>query len=117
MVLPQAGGTWAAAWGEDGDEPDYVSSAVLSVFESPRRLVMSEQRHRAKEGPLPFPADFVTTFTVEPCERGTRLRVEQDGFPPGPEADDFLAACEQGWRETFAGIRRLLREESGDSGS
>lgn len=36
------------------------------------------------------------------------LRVSQDGFPIGPEADAFYAACEQGWRDTFAGIRRFV---------
>ena len=43
-----------------------------------------------------------------PHPDGARLTVVQDGFPTGPEADAFYAACGEGWRNTFAGIRRYL---------
>jgi hypothetical protein len=36
------------------------------------------------------------------------LRVVQDGFPREPVADEFYAACEQGWHDTFASIKRYL---------
>jgi hypothetical protein len=71
-------------------------------------MVLTDYRYRAKTGPLPFKADFVTEFAVEPHPQGSRLRVTQSGFPAGPEADDFYTACETGWRNTFAGIRRHL---------
>jgi uncharacterized protein YndB with AHSA1/START domain len=111
IVMPQEGGTWAAAWGDDEDAPMYTTSATLRVYEPPRRLVMAGYRYFAPSGPLPFEADFVTEFLVEPVEGGTRLRVSQDGFPAEGEsaaADEFHAACTQGWRDTFAGIRRYL---------
>lgn len=108
VVVAEEGGIWAAAWGEDEDVPDYVTAARLLEFDPPRRLTMGEQSYASKDGPLPFEADFVTTFTVEPAEGGARLRVHQDGFPAGPEGDDFYAACDKGWRDTFAGIRAFL---------
>ena len=37
IVVPAKGGTWAAAWGEDEDDPDYVTVATLSEFEPPKR--------------------------------------------------------------------------------
>jgi hypothetical protein len=52
----------------------------------------------------------VTEFLVQPHAAGATLRVTQDGFPAGPEADAFYAACGEGWRNTFAGIRRHLAE-------
>jgi uncharacterized protein YndB with AHSA1/START domain len=110
LVMPQEGGFLAAAWGTNEDDPDYVSSATLRVFDPPRRLVFSDYRYHAKTGPLPFVADFTTEFTVAPVPEGARLRVVQEGFPAGKEADDFYAACEKGWRDTFAGIRRYLVE-------
>lgn len=112
IVQPEPGGVWAATWGEDEDEPDYVTSATLEVFDPPSRMVLSEYRYSALEGPLPFDADFVTEFIVEPHPDGAVLRVSQSGFPCTPEGDEFYAACEQGWRETFAGIRRYLVEQA-----
>lgn len=108
VVMPEAGGTWAAAWGEDEDAPDYVTSATIQAFEPPRRMVLADYRYHARTGPLPFDADFVTEFRVEPAGDGATLRVTQAGFPADPSADDFYAACEQGWQDTFAGIRRFM---------
>jgi uncharacterized protein YndB with AHSA1/START domain len=108
VVLPEPGGLWAAAWGESEDDPDYLTVATLRVFEPPRRMVLADYRYRAQSGPLPFQADFVTTFEVVPHSEGAVLRVTQDGFPCTPEGEAFYAACEQGWRDTFAGIRAYL---------
>lgn len=108
IVVPEAGGLWAAAWGTDEDAPEYVTSATMAVFDPPRRLVFSEYHYSAQSGPLPFVADFVTEFVVEPHADGALLRVSQAGFPCTPEGERFYVACDQGWRDTFAGIRRFL---------
>lgn len=109
IVLPVSGGLWTAAWGDVEDDPDYSTSATIQEFDPPRRMVLSDYRYHAKTGPLPFPANFVTEFSVSPNSEGASLRVTQDGFPMGPEADEFYAGCKQGWEDTFAGIRRYLR--------
>ena len=108
VVLPQPGGIWAAAWGVAEDDPDYITVATIRDFEPPRRMVLSNYLYRAKSGPLPFDADFVTEFAVLPHPTGAILRVTQDGFPLSPEADEFYSGCEKGWRDTFAEIRRHL---------
>ena len=108
IVLAHPGGTWAAAWGDNEDDPDYIAVATIRVFEPPRRLVLGDYRYHAKSGPLPFEAHFVTEFVVSPDANGATLRVTQDGFPAGSEADDFFAACQKGWKDTFAGIRKYL---------
>ena len=105
IVIPEPGGLWSAAWGEDEDDPDYITCATMSVFDPPRRIVFSDYRYHVREGGLPFSADFVTTFDVKPHGEGASLRVCQDGFPVEPESDDFYEACGKGWRDTFAGIR------------
>jgi uncharacterized protein YndB with AHSA1/START domain len=112
VVLPEPGGVWAAAWGDAEDDPDYVTVATVRVFDPPRRMVLADYRYRAKSGPLPFQADFVTTFEVSPHPLGALLRVSQDGFPCSPEGDSFYAACAQGWRDTFGGIRAYLTARS-----
>ena len=110
IVLAERGGRWAATWGEDEDSPDYVTFATIQEFDPPRRMVLGDYRYRVKAGPLPFDADFVIEFLVTPHEDGAVLRVTQDGFPAGPEGDDFYAGCQKGWSDTFAGIQRYVRD-------
>lgn len=102
-------GVWTAAWGEE-DDPDYISTATLVEFDPPRRLLMKYGKYYAKAGDLPFEFadDAVTKFTVEADGDGSILRVEQTGFPCDQVADEFYAACETGWKNTFAGIRKYL---------
>ncbi len=108
IVNPQQNGIWVAAWGGDEDTPDYVTSAVIQVFDPPNRLVLGDYRYFARSGQMPFKADFTTEFVVVPSESGSVLRVVQDGFPAGSIADEFYAACEKGWRDTFDSIKRYL---------
>lgn len=106
IVLPKAGGTWCATWGDDEDAPDYVTTAHIAVYDPPRRLALDDYRYASKDGDLPFDAEFRTTFDVEPLpDGGARVRVTQDGFPSDPIADDFFAGCEVGWRDTFAQMK------------
>ena len=112
IVNPARGGTWAAAWGEDEDRPDYVTTAVMRVFDPPRRIVFGDYSYFASNGQLPFDAQFVTEFSVAPHPEGAVLRVVQDGFPAGPEADAFYEACGKGWRDTFMGIRGYLERRA-----
>lgn len=108
IVMAEPDGTWAAAWGENENDPDYITVATMSVFDPPRRVVFSDYRYRSKSGPLPFQADFTTEFVVEQRDGGSLLRVTQDGFPCDAVADEFYAACEKGWHDTFENIRRFI---------
>jgi uncharacterized protein YndB with AHSA1/START domain len=112
IVLPHKGGIWTAAWGDE-DNPDYVSTATLVEFDPPRKLAMKYGKYYSKTGPLPFEfsEDALTTFRIEPKDNDCALRVEQSGFPCDPVADDFYAACETGWKNTFEGIRKYLRKQ------
>jgi uncharacterized protein YndB with AHSA1/START domain len=110
IVDPRENGIWAAAWGDDEDAPDYITSAVISIFDPPNRMMLTDYRYFARSGPPPFKADFTTEFIVVPKERGSILRVVQDGFPAAAIADEFYAACEKGWSDTFASIQRYLNE-------
>lgn len=106
IVHPHEGGRWSAAWGAE-DDPDYITTATMSVFDPPHRIEFTDYQYYSKGPSLPFEAEFTTEFSVRPCEGGAALRVVQRGFPAGPEGDEFYAACAQGWVDTFAGIRRF----------
>ena len=111
IVIPKIGGVWTAAWGDE-DDPDYISSATLVEYDPPSRLVMKYGEYYAKSGALPFKFsdDALTSFTISPDAEGCRLRVEQTGFPCDAVADGFYAACETGWKNTFAGMREFLNK-------
>ncbi len=111
IVLAREDGTWAAAWGEAEDDPDYITTATIKVFDPPSRLVLSDFKYYAKDEPLPFEADFETEFIVIPAGEGSILQVSQDGFPADAVADKFYAACEKGWHDTFESIRRYFAEK------
>ena len=112
IVLPEANGIWTAAWGDNVDEPDYVSAFVIRDFEPPTRMFLGEAKYFAREGKPPFETTMTTEFMVESTAAGCILRVVQDGFPCDAIADDFYAACITGWRNTFAGIRNFVESES-----
>jgi len=109
IVLPEPGGIWAAAWGENEDDPDYVTVAAIRVFDAPRRLLLDDYRYYSKDGPLPFDAEFTTEFVVSPHPDGAVLKVAQHGFPSGPEGDEYYADCQKGWEITFQGIVEFLQ--------
>ncbi len=113
IVVPKPGGVWAAAWGADEDTPDYISTATMTLFQpppaAPARLRFEDYTYHTRFGAPPFAADFVTEFSIHPEDGGrSQLKVVQDGFPAGPEADAFYAACERGWAETLANLKRFL---------
>lgn len=108
IVMPEKDGIWMAAWGEDEDSPEYISAFTMSEFDPPRRLLFTDAKYTAGGEKLPFDAVITAEFLVNENEKGCSLKVIQDGFPLEPAADEFYAACEKGWKDTFAGIRRLI---------
>ncbi len=118
IVLAREGGSWAAAWGDNEDDPNYITTATIKIFDPPRRLILSDFKYYAKEGPLPFEANLTTEFTVIPAGEGSILQVSQDGFPADSVADSFYVACEKGWRDTFESIRCYFAERPrGETGA
>ncbi len=108
IVLPEEDGTWAAAWGEDEDKPDYISSFTIKEYEPPKRIFFTDAKYFSKDGKLPFEANMTAEFLVEPTERGCTLEVIQEGFPLDQIADEHYKACETGWKNTFEGIRKYF---------
>jgi len=108
IVLPEQNGIWIAAWGEDEDNPDYISSFVIKKYDPPKRILFADTRYFSKDGKLPFDAKFTAEFIVKPTDSGCKLQVIQDGFPTDPIADDYYKGCEIGWKNTFEGIRNYF---------
>ncbi len=108
IVIPEKGGIWMAAWGADEDAPDYISAFTMSEYDPPARILFTDAKYTAGGEKLPFDAEITAEFIVADHPAGCTLKVVQDGFPVDPVADEFVAACETGWKDTFAGIRRTI---------
>lgn len=108
IVLPQPDGGFAATWGEDEDDPDYVVTAVYSAYDPPNLSVISDARYYAKSGPLGFEADFVIEFRVASHDQGALLSLTHSGIPSIPEADEYFEGCDTGWKQCLANIHALL---------
>lgn len=112
IVLAEKGGIWAAAWGEDEDSPEYVSAFDIVEFDPPARIFLANARYSAVGRKLPFDLEMTTEFIVSPSDSGCLLRVVQAGFPSDAVADEFYAACEKGWKDTFRMMRSFVEEEA-----
>lgn len=111
IVMPEKGGVWMAAWGQNEDSPDYISAFTMTEYDPPKRILFTDAKYTAAGQKLPFDMKMTTEFLFEPVSNGSRIKVIQDGFPADPSADEFYAACEKGWKDTFKGIRRHLESK------
>jgi uncharacterized protein YndB with AHSA1/START domain len=108
IVNPEAGGIYAVTWGEDINNPDYISAAKIAQLDKPNRILLTEFQYRSKDGPLPFEADLVVEFILKPESNGTLLTVCQRGFPDHKQADEFYNGCVQGWIDTMTSFRNTI---------
>jgi len=108
IITAEEGGTYALAWGEDEDQPDYTSIARISRIEKPTVLVLEDYQYTSKEGKLPFDGDFAVGFRLEPQGGQTKLTVVQSGFPDDAVADGFYQGCVKGWEDTLASFKNVL---------
>ena len=108
IVIPEEGGLWMAAWGDDEDNPEYISGATISIYEPPHRLALSSTKYVAQTGPLPFEADLPFEFSIEANGSGCTIHVHHTGFPDDPIADAHYRGCEIGWEQTLASLKAFL---------
>ena len=111
ILQAERGGAFAVAWGEDEDDPEYIGTAILSEFDPPRRMVMTDFLYYSKFGPLGFEADFSVEFDVQPNDQGSLLTLDHRGIPTIPEADEYYQGCETGWRTCLANLRAFLERD------
>lgn len=108
IVLAKENGIWAATWGENIDQPDYIVAARILSFDPPSRMLLGDFQYVSKDGPLPFEANIQTEYVVGSTATGARLVVNQSGFPDIGEADEYYQGCVAGWRTTLEGIENFL---------
>jgi hypothetical protein len=83
--------------------------ATISHIKDNKGLTLSDYKYDTRKGGLPFEADFVVRFEIESNEKSTILHVYQSGFPSSTDADEFYAACDNGWTDVLNNIRSFLK--------
>jgi uncharacterized protein YndB with AHSA1/START domain len=105
-VVTELDGVWVIAWGQRENDPDYVSGARIKSFQAPKRVTMTYEYARSREGMLPFAAGMTAEFTIKETSSGALVRVTQAGLPAGEEA--YFQSCADGWRAALQGLGTLL---------
>ena len=114
IVIPEPNGAFAAVWGDNEDDPDYVVTAVLSVYDPPHRSVFTDYRYYAKLKPLEFKANFVIQYRIYPHKNGARLFLTHSGIPSSSEADEYYRGCDTGWQHCLSNLHTLLSLPKGE---
>jgi uncharacterized protein YndB with AHSA1/START domain len=112
IVIPEKDGLYALSWGDDPDEPDYVTYATIKEYIPPKKLTLLYQSYRSSNKRLPFEADFEVQFNIAATESHCTLTVKQTGFPIDKLADDYYNGCIQGWNDTLKWIKLTLEYEA-----
>ncbi len=110
LVEPHKGGSWALAWGEDGQGYRFVLCGVVRIIKPTVRLRIEPLVYFNAEHPVPGPMRL--SFSLSPKEGLTRLivRLEPRGDESGWEA--YREGATKGWQEALANLKRFL--EQGD---
>jgi uncharacterized protein YndB with AHSA1/START domain len=105
-VVADLDGVWVLAWGPRDNDPDYVSGARIKSFQAPKRIVMTVEYTRSREGMLHFAAGMTAEFAIKETPAGALVRITQAGLPEGEDA--FFQSCADGWRAALQGLGALL---------
>ena len=108
IVLPETGGTYTVSWGENEDNPDYITICKILEIQAPKKLKLEYEHYFSKFGEMPFEAEFEVVFELEGISNQTNLKVTQTGFPDNSIADPYLDGCVKGWNDTCASLKNTI---------
>ena len=108
IVLREEGGVYALAWGDDEDDPDYITIGTIRGFHPPHGFDLVDYKYRSRQESPAFVADLWVRFELSSTESGTMLTVHNFGFPVGEHADEFHQGCVTGWETTLANLTDLF---------
>ncbi|MCB1051068.1 MAG: SRPBCC domain-containing protein [Acidobacteria bacterium] len=108
IVLGRKNGVWSALWGENPDDPEYLTTARILIWEPPFHLALDQLQYYAKSGPLGFEASFRIDYRLWTERDDTVLQINHDGFPITASADGFFKGCQQGWADSLTQLKKYL---------
>lgn len=112
IIIPRKNGMYAAAWGEDEDDPEYVSSGIYGVYDPPYKSILVDFRYYAKSDPADFEDLMSVTYEITSRDSEAHLQLTHAGFPEGAEADAYFEACTQGWVTSLKSLKTYVEQYS-----
>ena len=108
LVEPHKGGSWALAWGEEGQGYRFVLCGVIRGIQPMKRLRIEPLVYLNAEHPVPGPMRL--SFSLTPKEGLTRLVIRLD--PRGDERGwaEYREGASKGWQEALANLKRFLEK-------
>ena len=108
LVEPHKGGSWALAWGEEGQGYRFVLCGVIRGIQPMKRLRIEPLVYFNAEHPVPGPMRL--SFSLTPKEGLTRLVIRLD--PRGDERGwaEYREGASKGWQEALANLKRFLEK-------
>lgn len=106
IVIKENNGIYCASWGDNIDDPDYVTSSKIRDLVDPQGFTLEYLSYFSKTGKMPFEAKMYVHFSITPDSKSnTILAVRQTGFPDDPVADEYFEGCQTGWNHVLTNIK------------
>lgn len=105
-IEPYVGGRFMEV--QDLESGDGFEVGRVTAWEPGRRLALTWTQ-------VGWPEDATTDVEIrfEPCEGGTRVRLEHSGFERVPDAESFAGGYDAGWKELLGWFAEHTTKENG----
>jgi len=111
IIIPEENGILCMTWGDDFDNPNYVTVSRIEEIEPPNKLVLKYENYKSGNNSLPFDAKMKVHYKISTHQKTSILSVIQSGFPDDPKADDYFQGCIEGWKRTLASIKLFIEDQ------
>jgi len=106
IVVKENNGIYAVSWGNNIDDPDYITISTIRNFEPLKGFSLEYLTYVAKTGRLPFEAKMIVHFSIVPInESNATFKIKQTGFPDDQIADNYFEGCNIGWKQVLNNIK------------
>lgn len=111
IVVKENGGTYAVSWGNDIDDPDYVSLSIIRNLKPYEGFSLEYISYYSKMGKLPFEAKMNVDFFISSVsDSNQKLEVKQTGFPDNKIANEYYIGCKVGWETVLNNIKKYCEQ-------
>jgi uncharacterized protein YndB with AHSA1/START domain len=111
IVVKENDGIYAVSWGEDIDDPDYITISIIRNLVYQKRFSLEYSSYVSKGGKLPFESKMLVHFTIIPKTiTSTLIEIRQTGFPDDQIADDYFEGCKKGWNQVLGNLKKYCEK-------
>ena len=113
IVNKKENGIYTVSWGDNIDDPDYITVSWIRKFNFPNGFDLEYDSYYAKTGSLPFKAIMNVQFSISPInEVMCEVKVLQTGIPSEKIADEYYQGCQVGWQQVLKNLKQFCEKEN-----